>query len=165
LHETIDKILVYWRRHFELGLRWNNLMNHFFVIVSRLISHHVKTTLHTLTWITLTHSYFPKKLITILCILNIAFILNKEHFILRSLVIKIVRNLIVAFELIKLASLITVNQMIMNFIQYLHIFLSSIFPGLAKYFGIDLVLQHTVIILIWKYVHCLVHLKWFFLRC
>ena len=123
-------------------------MNHFFVIVSRLISHHIKTTLHTLTWITLTHSYFPKKLITILGILNIALILNKEHFILRSLVIKIVRNLIVAFELIKLASLITVNQMIMNFIQYLHIFLSSIFPGLAKYFGIDLVLQHTVIILI-----------------
>ena len=123
-------------------------MNHFFVIVSRLISHHIKTTLHTLTWITLTHSYFTKKLITFLCILNIAFILNKEHFILRSLVIKIVRNLIVAFELIKLASLITVNQMIMNFIQYLHIFLSSIFPGLAKYFGIDLVLQHTVIILI-----------------
>ena len=110
MHESIDIVLINWRRHLELGLSWNYLMNCLFVIVCWLISHHIKTTLHALTWIALTHSYLPKKLITILLnILNIPFIVYRKDLIMRSLIIIIVRNFIVAFILIKLACLFTVN--------------------------------------------------------
>ena len=142
-------------------------MNRFFVIVSRLITHHIKITHHALTWIALTHFYFLKKQITILSILSVPFIiiLLRKDFIIGPLIIKIIRNLMVGFILIKLTSLITVNQMIMNIIQNLYIFISFIFPRLAQYFGMDLVLQHAIVILILKKVDCLIHLKSIFLGC
>lgn len=116
LHKSINMILIDRRGHLELGLSWNNLLNCFFVIC-RLISHHIETTLHTLTWITFTHSYFPKKLVSILLnILSVPFILLNKHLILRSLIIKIVGNFIITFILIKLAGLVAVNEMTMEFI-------------------------------------------------
>jgi hypothetical protein len=61
LHEPIHKVLIDRRWHLELGFSWNYLMNRFFVIVSRLITHHIKITHHALTRIALAHFYFPKK--------------------------------------------------------------------------------------------------------